>query len=104
MRCYTGQVYGTSAGTIDLETCTTGDLITFTFDSPQQKLYISKVNELEMICLNNQSNLQNNGRRLLIEEFVNQSVIYYPYAEYYNSGPRLEQVKICEDSNCLNYL
>ena len=43
MRCYNGLVYGTSTGNKNFEKCSTGDIITFTFDSPQKKLYISKV-------------------------------------------------------------
>ena len=43
---------------------------------------------------------KNDGYQALVEENVNQSVVYFPYAEYYSSTARTEQVKICQDSSC----
>ena len=45
-RCFDGQVYGTSKGEIQIETCTVGDVITFTYDRRQRHFYIQKVRDI----------------------------------------------------------
>ena len=45
-RCFDGRVYGTSKGEVQIETCSVGDVITFTYDRRQRHFYIQKVRDI----------------------------------------------------------